>query len=160
MATDFLLEIDGIKGESKDSKHKDTLEIMSFSWGASNGGSFGAGGGGGAGKVSFSDMSLTGSVSKASPDLWLHCATGKHIKKATLFVRKSGTDRQDFYKVLMEDLLVSHIQHSGHDQGGIPTESFSLNFAKVKFEYAEQKADGSLEGPKAFGYDLKKGEKV
>ena len=51
MASDYLLEIDGIKGESKDSKHPGTLEITSFSWHASNPGSFSIGTGGGSGKV-------------------------------------------------------------------------------------------------------------
>ena len=40
MARDFLLEMDGIKGESKDDKHKDTIEIESFSWGATNPGTY------------------------------------------------------------------------------------------------------------------------
>jgi len=29
-ATDYLLSIDGIKGESQDDKHKDTIEIASL----------------------------------------------------------------------------------------------------------------------------------
>ncbi|WP_020475104.1 Hcp family type VI secretion system effector [Zavarzinella formosa] len=160
MASDFLLEIDGIKGESKDDKHKDTIEIASFSWGASNSGSQGSGGGGGTGKVSFNDLSLTGQVSKASPLLFLACANGQHIKKATLYVRKSGGDAQDFYKISMEDLLVSSIQHSDSTGGGIPQESFSLNFAKVKLEYFEQKPDGSLGGATTFGWDVKANKKV
>ena len=51
MASDFLLEIDGIKGESNDAKHKETIEIESFSWGVSNSGTHAAGSGGGAGKA-------------------------------------------------------------------------------------------------------------
>ena len=39
MASDFLLEIEGIKGESKDKVHKDTIEVDSFSWGVANAGS-------------------------------------------------------------------------------------------------------------------------
>lgn len=34
-------------------------------------------------------------------------ATGQHIKKAVLFVRKQGTDQQDYYQVTLSDLLVS-----------------------------------------------------
>ncbi|HEV3436619.1 MAG TPA: type VI secretion system tube protein Hcp, partial [Gemmata sp.] len=56
MASDYLLEIDGIKGESQDDKHKDTIEISSFSWGATNAGSSSSGSGGGAGKVSYQDV--------------------------------------------------------------------------------------------------------
>ena len=67
MASDYLLEIEGVKGESQDDKHKETIEISSFSWGLSNAGSFQSGGGGGAGKANFQDIHFTTTVSKASP---------------------------------------------------------------------------------------------
>jgi len=145
MASDFLLEIDGIKGESNDAKHKETIEIESFSWSVSNSGSHAAGSGGGAGKASFQDLHCTANVNKASAVLMLKCATGDHIKKAVLFVRKQGKEQQEFYTVTLEDLLVSSYQ-SGDATGGnpVPTDQFSLNFAKIKFEYKPQKTDGSL----------------
>ncbi|RDJ24961.1 Hcp1 family type VI secretion system effector [Bosea caraganae] len=147
MPSDFLLEIDGIKGESHDSKHKDTIEIDSFSWGNTNSGSHGAGAGGGAGKVSFQDVHFTTHVNKASPKLMQFCATGEHIKKAVLFVRKQGKDQQEAYTVTLEDLLVSSYQSGGSNgSGSVPVDQFSLNFTKIKFEYKPQKADGSLDG--------------
>lgn len=156
MASDFLLEIDGIKGESNDSKHKETIEIESFSWGVSNSGSHAAGSGGGAGKASFQDLHCTANVNKSSPVLMLSCANGKHIKKAVLFVRKQGKDQQEFYTVTLEDLLVSSYQ-SGDSTGGnpVPTDQFSLNFAKIKFEYKLQKPDGSLGAPSTGTWNLK-----
>jgi type VI secretion system secreted protein Hcp len=156
MASDFLLEIDGIKGESNDSKHKETIEIESFSWGVSNSGSHAAGSGGGAGKASFQDLHCTANVNKSSPVLMLSCANGKHIKKAVLFVRKQGKDQQEFYTVTLEDLLVSSYQ-SGDSTGGnpVPTDQFSLNFAKIKFEYKLQKADGSLGAPSTGTWNIK-----
>lgn len=157
MATDFLLELDGIKGESNDAKHKDTIDIESFSWGISNSASSASGGGGGAGKASFQDLHFTTKVNKGSPLLAVACATGKHIKKAVLFVRKGGGDQQEFYKVTLEDALVSSYQSGGHDSAGaqIPTDQFSLNFAKIKFEYAPQKPDGKLDSPASFEWNLK-----
>jgi type VI secretion system secreted protein Hcp len=156
MASDFLLEIDGIKGESKDSKHKDTIEVDSFSWGISNAGSHASNAGGGAGKASFQDIHFTSSVGKASTNLALFCATGKHIKKAVLFVRKQGDKQQDYYTLTLEDLLVSGYQ-SGDAAGGssIPTDQFSLNYAKIKYEYKPQKADGSLDAALTMSYDIK-----
>jgi|APEBP8051072661_1049379.scaffolds.fasta_scaffold04765_3 type VI secretion system secreted protein Hcp len=156
MASDFLLEIDGIKGESKDSKHKDTIEVDSFSWGISNAGSHASNAGGGAGKASFQDVHFTSSVGKASTNLALFCATGKHIKKAVLFVRKQGDKQQDYYTLTLEDLLVSSYQ-SGDAAGGssIPTDQFSLNYAKIKYEYKPQKADGSLDAALTMSYDIK-----
>jgi len=146
MASDYLLEIDGIKGESSDSKHKETIEIESFSWGGTNSGASNTGSGGGAGKVSLSDLSFTTRVNKSSPKLFLHCANGAHIKKAQLFVRKQGGKQQDYYKVTMTDVLVSSYQSGGSSGGdSVPMDQFSLNYTKVEFEYAPQKIDGSLD---------------
>jgi type VI secretion system secreted protein Hcp len=158
MASDYLLEIDGIKGESSDSKHKDAIEIESFSWGASNAGSSSSGSGGGAGKVSFQDLHFTTPVNKASPLLMLACATGEHKKTATLHVRKQGGDQQEYYTVKMEDLLVSSYQSGGHS--GAPTDQFALNFTKITFEYKPQKADGSLDAAIHGGWDVKANKKV
>lgn len=159
MASDFLLEIDGIKGESQDAKHKDTIEIESFSWGVSNSGTHAAGHGGGAGKASYQDLHCTANVNKASATLMLKCATGEHIKKAVLHVRKQGKGQQEFYTVTLEDLLVSSYQ-SGDSTGGnpVPTDQFSLNFAKIKFEYKPQNKDGSLGSAITGTYDLKKNQ--
>lgn len=160
MAADFLLEIDGIKGESQDSKHKDTIEVESFSWGVSNAGSHAAGTGGGAGKASFQDIHFTSTVGKASPNLALSCASGKHISKAVLYVRKQGETQQDYYVVTMEDLLVSSYQ-SGDAAGGssVPTDQFSLNFTKIKYEYKSQKKDGTLDAPVTMTWDIKQNKR-
>src|SRR5215216_4001780 len=96
-ASDYLLEIEGVKGESSDKKHPGTIEVESFSWGVTNSGSHAGGAGGGAGKASFQDVHFTSSVNKSSPLLMLACASGQHIKKAVLFVRKQGAEQQDFY---------------------------------------------------------------
>src|ERR1700722_2677078 len=58
-AVDYFLTLDGIKGESADDKHKGEIDIMSFSWGATNTGTHASGGGGGAGKVNFQDIHIT-----------------------------------------------------------------------------------------------------
>ena len=161
MASDYLLEIDGIKGESNDSKHPGTIEVDSFSWGVTNVGSHGAGGGGGAGKVTFQDLHFSTSVNKSSPLLMLACATGQHIKKAVLFVRKQGGDQQEYYTITLEDLLVSSYSPGGHSGShAVPVEQVSLNFAKIKFEYKPQKPDGGLDSAVSAGYDLKANKKA
>jgi len=143
-AGDMFLAIDGIPGGSTDAKHKDEIQIESFSWGASNSGTAAHGGGAGAGKVSMQDFHFSAFSSKASPKLFLGTATGQHFKKAVLTVRKSGGDQQEFYKVTLEDCLISSYQSSGSPGGGLPMDSFSLNYAKVEYAFTEQKADGSL----------------
>lgn len=156
MASDFLLMIDGIKGESKQDKHKDEIEIESFSWGASQQGSFGSGGGGGAGKVVFQDVHFTSRVGKHSPLVAKACATGQHIKKGQLTVRKAGDKQQEYYKVIIEDILVSSYQTGGSEgSNALPVDQFALNFSKIEFDYAPQKEDGNLDSPVVFKYDVK-----
>ncbi len=160
-AVDYFLNLDGIKGESQDAKHKDTIEIESFSWGATQSGTFAGGGGGGAGKVSFQDFHFVMKVNKASPLLMLHCANGKHIPKAVLICRKAGEKQQEFLKVTLSDLLVSSYQTGGSGHSDIvPTDQISLNFAKCEMSYQAQDAKGALTSPVKSGWDLKKNEKV
>src|SRR5262245_55973862 len=160
MACDQLLEIETIKGESTDSKHPSTIEVESFSWGASNDGSAPTGSGAGAGKVSFQDIHLTAQVSKASPELLLACASGRHIKKAQLFVRKQGEVQQDYYVVTFEDLIVSAYSSGGpNGSADRPTCQFALNYGKIKFEYKPQKDDGQLDAAITATWDLKANKK-
>jgi type VI secretion system secreted protein Hcp len=156
MATvDYFLKIDGIEGESADSKHKGEIQLESWSLGATNAGSHSAGGGGGAGKVHMQDIFFTKKVDKATPKLILACATGEHIKKAVLTCRKAGKDAQEFLKYTFSELLVSSWQLGGNPTDVIPHESFSLNYTKVEVEYKEQKPDGTLGAGVKAGFDLK-----
>lgn len=156
---DYLLEIEGIQGESTDKKHPHAIEVDSWSGGATNTGSFGSStGGGGAGKVNLQDVHFTAHVSKASPNLFVACAGGKHLTKATLFVRKQGGNQEDYLTVKLTDVLVSSYQVGSGDP--IAQESFSLNFGKIEYEYKPQNADGSLGAKVSTGWDQKKNEKV
>jgi type VI secretion system secreted protein Hcp len=151
----IYLELEGIPGESTDEQRPRTIEIDSFSFGASNSGSIVVGGGGGgAGKVSFQDISLSKKLDKASPLLYLACAQGTHIKRAVLFVRKAGDKPMEYYTITLSDLLISSVQTGGSTGGDRPTESLSLNFTKIEFSYAAQKPDGSLETPVTSGWDI------
>jgi type VI secretion system secreted protein Hcp len=155
VASDIFAKIGDIKGESLDSKHKDEIEILSWSWGVARTASgSGAGGGAGSGKASFSDLSFTHKIDKASPSLLKACATGQHLKEATITRRKAGKGQQEFLVIKMNDVLVTAVADSD-DSGGSQMESVSLAFAKVDVEYRPQKPDGSLDAGLHFKYDLK-----
>ena len=157
MASDMFLKIGDVKGESQDGKYKGSdgwNDILAFSWGISNSSNTHMGGGGGVGKASFTDLTITKHVDLASAAIALLCANGKHVKEAILVVRKQGEKPLDYYKIKMEDVLVSSFQHSGSDGGGPPTESVSLNFAKMFFEYKVQKPDGSAGAGGEFKWDI------
>jgi type VI secretion system secreted protein Hcp len=155
MAADIFAKIGDIKGESLDVKHKDEVEVLSWSWGVSQSGSVTGGGGGGAGKASFHDLNFTHVVDKASPVLMKACATGGHIKEATITVRKAGKGQQEFLIVKMSDVIITGVSPSGSGDGATPAESVALQFAKVELEYRPQKADGTLDAGVFFKYDIK-----
>jgi type VI secretion system secreted protein Hcp len=160
-AVDYFLKIDGIDGESSDAKHKGSIDIESWSWGASQTGSHSAGGGGGAGKVHMQDFHFVMKHNKSSPKLMLACATGQHLPKAVLICRKAGKEQQEFLKVTMTELLVSSYQTGGSGKGDIiPLDQISINFAKIETEYKEQKPDGSLGGAVKAGWNLKENKAV
>jgi type VI secretion system secreted protein Hcp len=153
---DYFLKIDGIEGESPDEKHKNEIQVESWSFGEQQTGTAGYGGGHGAGKVQMQDFHFTMKVNKASPKLFLACATGEPIKKAVLTCRKAGKEQQEYLTWTFSDLLVSSFQTGG--TGGadvIPLDQISINFTKVEVQYKEQKADGTLGGAIKAGYDVK-----
>jgi len=160
-AVDYFLKIDGIDGESADSKHKGEIDLMSWSWGEAQGGTHGTGGGGGAGKVVMQDFHFVMKINKASPKLMLACADGEHIKQAILVCRKAGKDQQEFLKITFKDLLVSSYQTGGHGSADvIPVDQISLNFSSIQQDYKEQKPDGTLGGAVSAGWDVKANKKL
>jgi type VI secretion system secreted protein Hcp len=152
MAADIFAKIGDIKGESLDDKHKGEIEVLSWSWGLTHAASS-AGGGGGAGKASFHDLSFTHKIDKASPALMKACATGAHLKEATITHRKAGKGQQEFLIFKMNDLLVTAVTSDDSEHGQL--ETVSLAFAKIDLEYRPQKADGSLDAGIHFKYDIK-----
>jgi type VI secretion system secreted protein Hcp len=155
MAFDAFLKLDGIEGESTDAAHKGEIEVLSFSWGVNQTFSPGSGGAGGSGKASFQDLHFNTIVSKASPRLFKACATGEHIKKASLSMRKAGgRQQQEFLKIELEEVLVSSYQPAGDTGGDAPVEDLALSFAKIRFSYIPQNADGSAGDPVTAGFDI------
>jgi len=155
MASDTFAKLGDIKGESLDDKHKDEIEVLSYSWGVANAGSMGYGSGGGEGKATFHDLSFTHKVDKASPVLLQACATGVHLKDGTITVRKAGKGQQEFLVIKMNDIIITSVTQGGGGGADGASENVSIAFAKVNLEYKPQKADGSLEAGIHFKYDLK-----
>jgi type VI secretion system secreted protein Hcp len=143
---DMFLKIDGLEGESPDAAHKNEIQVDSFNFGAVNTGSGGTNLGSGTGKVKVHDIHFSKQIDKATPNLFINCCSGKHIPTAVLTVRKAGEDPQDYFTITLTDVLISSHSVCGHGSGSLPSDSFSLNFAKVKHEYKTQKSDGTL-GP-------------
>ena len=154
MAGNIFAKIGDIKGESLDDKHKDEIEVLAFSWGVAQSPSTGSGGGSGTGKAIFEDLSIEHRIDKATPALFEACATGRHIRDATITHRKAGEGHQEYLIVKLNDVVVAGISHTGATDEPY-SEIVSLTFAKVDLEYRPQKVDGSLGDGLHFKFDLK-----
>ena len=160
MAVDMFIKIKGIDGESADSKHKKELDVLAWSWGASQSGSSHTGGGSGAGKVNVQDLSFTKYVDSSSHALLLACCSGEHIGEATFVVRKAGKEPLEYIKMTLNDLIVASVSTGGSGGEDRLTENITLNFAKFKFEYVPQKPDGTGDAAKVAGWDIPGNVKV
>jgi type VI secretion system secreted protein Hcp len=156
MAVDTFAKIGDIKGESQDDKHKEEIELLSWSWGVSQSGTMASGGGAGAGKASFNDFHFSHYVDKASANLMKACATGEHIKDAVFTQRKAGKGQQEYLIIKMNDVLITGVSPGGSSgDSGLVVEQVTLQASKVDLEYKPQKADGSLDAGLHFKYDMK-----
>src|SRR3954469_5475343 len=153
-AGDIFLKLTDIPGESTDAAHKDEIEIFSYSFGMSNAATV-TGGGAGTGKAVFQNISVTKRFDKSSPAMMLYCAQGKHIQEAVITLRKTGADKPvDYLRITLNDVLVSSISSGGVAGGDVPTESVTFNYGRIKFEYYQQRIDGSFILAGTFGWDI------
>jgi type VI secretion system secreted protein Hcp len=154
---DWYLKIDGIEGESTDSKHSKEIEILAYSHTVSQSGTFDSGTGGGTtGRAGWHPFAFVAKTSKASPKLALACATGQHLASATLSCRKAGKEPQEFLQIQFKHATVYTYKHTdvGDTTPPTPLDVFALAFSQIQWQYKPQKPDGSLDSPVTAGYDL------
>ena len=157
MAVDMFIKFDGIDGESVDSKHAKSIDVLAWSWGMSQSGTTHQSTGGGAGKVNVQDLSLTKHIDKSSTVLMTHCATGKHIPKAVLTVRKAGDKPLEYLVITLKDLLISSVQTGGSGGEDRLTENVTINFGAYEVAYQQQAKTGGAEGGQVFSkFDIAK----
>lgn len=155
MAGDLFLKLDGIKGEAQDKFHKDEIDILSWSWEATQSGTTHMGSGSGSGKAKFEDLVFTKYIDKATPALIQHLSTGRHISNGILCVRKAaGASPLEYIKLEVKDLIVTSVSYYDNDEDERTVEHISLNFAEYKFIYTEQKPDGSKGAAPEFSWDI------
>ena len=155
--TSYFLKLDGIPGESTDSKHKDEIELVSFAWGVTDAAAP-IGSGGGAGRAKFQDFHFTMLVNKASPQLFLATASGKHIKEGNLAVRKAGKTQVEYLKIKFTDVLVTSFEEMAAAEE--PQEAIGFSFGKIAIEYTPQNAKGAPGTVVKAGWDLSRNVKI
>ena len=156
MAVNAYLFIDGVQGPS--TSQKGWIDIFSFSWGASNSSVIGSGSSGSesrAGRADLGNLTIMKVVDKTTPLLFEHCVTGDFVKKVELQYHKAtGTKQEVYYKILMENVIVTGIQHSGSNEN--PSELVSFAYGKLKISYNPENEQGKFAGFIDKGYDGQK----
>jgi type VI secretion system secreted protein Hcp len=157
MAIDVYLQIDGIKGESMDDKHKDWIECTSVQWGMSQPKSATASTGGGhtAERAELDDIRFQKLADLSSPLLMQTCVMGRTIPKARFeFLRADGQgERIKYFEIELENVLIGKVMPIVHE-GSILNETVGLKFSKVKWKYSQQKIGGGGGGNTTGGWDL------
>ena len=155
MAVNAYLIIDGRPGPS--TSKQNAIDILSFSFGASQTAVIGVGSSGGearAGRASLNDVTIMKVVDKTSPLLFDDCVTGNYLQKVDIIYDKPmGDDQQDYFKIHMEDALITSVQISGSNEN--PMESISFAYSKIKVSYNPEE-DGALKGFIDKGFDVLK----
>ena len=151
-AVDMFLKLDGIAGESRDAEHRDEIDVLAWSEGASSSSSIG--GIGGAGKVDFQVLSVTKYIDSSSPFLRLNLAQGKRIPSAKLTVRKAGSTPLEYFIIDMEEVVITSISASGSGGEDRLTENVTFIFARIKWTYTPQLADGSADADISKGWNV------
>jgi type VI secretion system secreted protein Hcp len=153
MAVNAYLMIDGRPGPS--TSKTDAIDILSFSFGASQTAVIGVGSSGGearAGRANLQDITIMKVVDKVSPLLFDDCVTGNYLATVDIIYDKPmGDDQQDYYKIHMEDALITSVQHSGSSEN--PVESVSFAYSKIKVSYNPEEG-GTLKGFIDKGFDV------
>ncbi|MDR0700858.1 MAG: type VI secretion system tube protein Hcp [Azoarcus sp.] len=152
---DFYIRIEGISGESKDSKHKGWIDALNFSYGVSQSSSMFIGGGGGVGKASFDALSFTHYVDRATPNLLQYCAAGKHVPTVEVSACKAGDGSQEYMHITFTDCLITSAGPKGSTEDARIHESVSISYAKIKVEVKEQTASGAMGAVVTGTWDVK-----
>ena len=149
-AFDAFLKIDGIDGEATDQRHRDHIEVFSWSWGVANREATGGGGG----KVSVSEITITKEVDKSSPKLFLSTAIGEPAGDVVLRMAESreSDEKTVYYQLELKDVYVTSIDSNVRTRKEELTENITLNFSEITFSFANRDESGAY-------VDLDKDEK-
>lgn len=157
MAIDVYLQIDEIRGESLDERHRDWIECTSAVWSVVQPKSATASSAGGhtAERCEHGDVVISKLADLSSPVLLQTCSSGKTLARAKIeFLRAdSNGDRIKYFEIEMENVLIGAVVPSIR-AGNILTEHMSLKYSKVKWKYTQQKIKGGIAGNTAGGWDL------
>jgi type VI secretion system secreted protein Hcp len=151
----IYMKLEGIPGDVTASGHENEIELLTVQFGVSQTGLREAGGKASARRSSLSTISIIKSLDKASPKLFLACATGQHIDSAVLTLAQPLNGAlYEFLKITLTDVFISSYQVSSG--GDLPTESVSFSYSKIEYKYFPKTPGGQILPPITVTFDVLK----
>ena len=150
----IILELPGVKGNCQIDKYAGQIIVLSFNHSVSLPMQMDiANTERTAGRPVFSEMTFSKMSDMSTPTLYDACSQGKKLGMAKIHIGRN--ENGVFMSVLeyeLDSAMVSNISTSGG--GGIPMDSFSLNYTKIRQTFTQQKSDSTKQGNAGFGWDL------
>ncbi|MBS0644707.1 MAG: type VI secretion system tube protein Hcp [Acetobacteraceae bacterium] len=152
----IYMKYDGgkIKGDVTAEGYKDWIEVNSFQWGVGRGISspIGASADRESSAPSVSEIVVTKALDTATGALLTEAYQGEGVEVVIEFTKTDAGQLEKYLTYTLSDTMISG--YSISSGGDRPTESISLNFAKI--ECAPQKADkdGKVTSADAVTYDI------
>lgn len=162
MADDFFLKLTGAKqsemtGESGKTGKENQTQLLGFSFGASQPGSYGMHGGGGTGRVEFSDINFSAAFNSQSVKVFQSIGNHEVLTEVVLTGRKGTGDKQDDWITITLTNAVMTNYHASFSDGGHV--SGNLNYEKISIEYKPQiNESGELGTAVPYAFDQKTGQ--
>lgn len=164
---DCYLKLDGIKGESLNDKHKDQIEVVSFTHTITQpvSSTRSTAGGASTGRSNHGDIQIGAFLDISYPTLAVQASSGKPVATGQIDFCRAGGTQLVFLTIKMEEILISHVtlsanQTATNEQGDqLPIMNFHLNYGKIEWTYTQQKRkDGSGGGNATAKYDVTAGK--
>jgi type VI secretion system secreted protein Hcp len=141
--SDMLLQLAGVAGESADTKLKDFIDLVSWSWGmvSPTDGSTGQA----YAKAKIEDFKINKRADRSSPVFIQYLRENTIVKSGKLIVRKAGgADSLPYYEIEFTNLRVTSFRTSTEDSAVV--ETVTLAFETAKFKYTPQSSTGAKGG--------------
>ncbi|MGH6811166.1 MAG: type VI secretion system tube protein Hcp [Methylocella sp.] len=154
-STNFTLEIESVRGETRRHGKEDIIEVLSFEYGVSTGHFQGEGN---SKRRNYTNVRFAKLIDRSSVGIQQMLATNSKIRQATLRVSKAGGDELIFYKVILKDAYIVSYRLHGEDLPdefrAMPREEFEISFRRIEVEYEEQNEKGLKAGQVSFADDI------
>ncbi|KJS36280.1 MAG: hypothetical protein VR70_14135 [Rhodospirillaceae bacterium BRH_c57] len=158
---EIILTMDGVEGEVTTADYEKKIACKSMSFSAEQGMDSSKNHTRTISTITVGEITLERDFDKASIPLLDRLVSAKDCGTCKIHVLKAagteGIGQVEFLTITLEHVLVSNWEMSAGEEN--PTESITLNFTKVTWEYMFQNNDGTLAGVTPTNYNIELGKK-